>query len=35
VATGRFEIQRLTGLGADVVVPDLSDVEAVVGDLLR
>ena len=35
VATGRFELDRLTGLGADVVLPDLSDAEAVVRDLLR
>jgi phosphoglycolate phosphatase-like HAD superfamily hydrolase len=35
VATGRYELDRLTGLGADVVVPDLSDREAVVRDLLR
>ena len=34
VGTGRFELAELEGLGADLVVPDLTDTEAVVA-LLR
>ena len=33
VATGRFKLDELSGLGADAVVADLADTEAVV-DLL-